>query len=48
MSMNGEPDRVGLRAGPSIMDMSTAMMTCNAVLGALFARERLGRGQFIE
>jgi formyl-CoA transferase len=48
MSMNGEPDRVGLRAGPSIMDMSTAMMTCNAVLAALFARERLGRGQYIE
>ena len=48
MSMNGEADRVGLRAGPSIMDMSTAMMTCNAVLAALFARERLGRGQYIE
>jgi formyl-CoA transferase len=48
MSMNGEPDQVGLRAGPSIMDMSTAMMTTNAVLAALFARERLGRGQFIE
>jgi crotonobetainyl-CoA:carnitine CoA-transferase CaiB-like acyl-CoA transferase len=48
MSMNGEPDRIGLRAGPSIMDMSTAMMTCNAVLAALFTRERLGRGQFIE
>jgi formyl-CoA transferase len=30
------------------MDMSTAMMTCNAVLAALFARERLGRGQLIE
>jgi crotonobetainyl-CoA:carnitine CoA-transferase CaiB-like acyl-CoA transferase len=48
MSMNGEADRAGLRAGPSIMDMSTAMMTCNAVLAALFARERLGRGQYIE
>jgi formyl-CoA transferase len=48
MSMNGEPDRVGLRAGPSIMDMSTAMMTTNAVLAALFARERLGFGQLIE
>jgi len=48
MAMNGEPDSVGLRAGPSIMDMSTAMMTCNAVLAALFARERLGVGQFIE
>jgi crotonobetainyl-CoA:carnitine CoA-transferase CaiB-like acyl-CoA transferase len=48
MSLNGEPDRPGLRAGPSIMDMSTAMMTCNAILGALFARERLGKGQYIE
>jgi formyl-CoA transferase len=48
MSMNGEPDRTGQRTGPSIMDMSTAMMTTNAVLAALFARERLGCGQFIE
>lgn len=48
MSMNGDPDRVGMRAGPSIMDMSTAMMMANAVLAALFARERLGIGQFIE
>jgi crotonobetainyl-CoA:carnitine CoA-transferase CaiB-like acyl-CoA transferase len=48
MAMNGEPDQVGMRAGPSIMDMSTATMTTNAVLAALFARERLGRGQFVE
>ena len=48
MSMNGEPDRVGLRTGPSIMDMSTAMMTANAVLAALFARQHTGAGQFIE
>lgn len=48
MAMNGEPDGIGLRAGPSVMDMSTAMMTCNAVLGALFARERSGVGQLIE
>ena len=48
MSMNGNPEEAGMRSGPSIMDMSTAMMTANAVLGALFARERLGCGQFIE
>jgi len=48
MSMNGEPERVGVRAGPSVMDMSAAMMTANAVLAALFARERLGHGQFVE
>jgi formyl-CoA transferase len=48
MAMNGEPGGVGMRAGPSIMDMSTAMMTGNAILAALFARERLGVGQLIE
>jgi crotonobetainyl-CoA:carnitine CoA-transferase CaiB-like acyl-CoA transferase len=48
MSMNGDPDRVGVRAGPSVMDMSSGMMTTNAVLAALFARERLGHGQFVE
>jgi crotonobetainyl-CoA:carnitine CoA-transferase CaiB-like acyl-CoA transferase len=48
MSMTGQPDRVGVRAGPSIMDMSTAMTTANAILAALFARERLGHGQFVE
>jgi formyl-CoA transferase len=48
MAMNGEPGGIGMRAGPSIMDMSTAMMTANAVLAALFARERLGVGQRIE
>jgi formyl-CoA transferase len=48
MSMTGDPDRVGVRAGPSIMDISTAMVTANAILAALFARERLGRGQLVE
>ena len=48
MAMNGEPGGIGMRSGPSIMDMSTAVTTTNAVLAALFARERLGHGQFIE
>ena len=48
MSMNGEPDQIGQRAGPSVMDMSTALATGNAVLAALFSRERTGRGQFVE
>jgi crotonobetainyl-CoA:carnitine CoA-transferase CaiB-like acyl-CoA transferase len=30
------------------MDISTAMMACNAILGALVARERSGLGQAIE
>jgi formyl-CoA transferase len=48
MALNGEPEGMGVRAGPSIMDMSTAMMASNAMLGALFARERTGRGQYVE
>lgn len=48
MSMNGEPDRTAVRAGPSIMDISTASFTSTAILGALVARDRYGMGQYIE
>ncbi len=48
MSMNGYPTDPGMRSGPSIIDMSTGMMASNAVLAALFARERYGFGQFID
>lgn len=48
VSMNGYSDRQGVRALSPVMDISTAMMTCNAILGALFARERSGTGQQIE
>src|SRR3546814_2468271 len=34
MSLNGFPDSEPLRTGPAIMDMSNAMMTSNAILGA--------------
>ncbi len=48
VSMNGYPDREGVRALSPVMDISTAMMACNAILGALVARERSGHGQAIE
>jgi len=48
ISMNGYPDREGVRALTPVMDISTAMMAANGVLGALFARERSGEGQFLE
>lgn len=48
VSMNGYPDREGVRALSPVMDISTAMMVGNAVLGALLARERLGHGQRVE
>ena len=46
--MNGYADREGVRALSPVMDISTAMMACNAILGALVARERSGLGQAIE
>jgi crotonobetainyl-CoA:carnitine CoA-transferase CaiB-like acyl-CoA transferase len=48
VSMNGYGDREGVRALSPVMDISTAMMACNAILGALVARERSGLGQAIE
>lgn len=46
--MNGYADREGVRALSPVMDISTAMMAANAILGALLARERTGKGQAIE
>ena len=52
VAMNGYPDREGVRASAAVMDISTAMMVGNAVLGALFARQRAdnpsGEGQYVE
>jgi crotonobetainyl-CoA:carnitine CoA-transferase CaiB-like acyl-CoA transferase len=48
VSMNGYADREGVRALSPVMDISTAMMACNAILGALVARERSGSGQAVE
>src|SRR2546430_6292248 len=44
-SMNGYADREGVRALSPIMDISTAMMACNAILGALVARGRNRPGE---
>jgi crotonobetainyl-CoA:carnitine CoA-transferase CaiB-like acyl-CoA transferase len=48
IAMNGYEDREGVRALSPVMDISTAMMASNAILAALFARERTGKGQFVE
>ncbi|WP_322516817.1 CoA transferase [Rhodopseudomonas palustris] len=48
VSMNGYADREGVRALSPVMDISTAMMASNAILGALMARERTGQGQMVE
>jgi len=48
ISMNGYPDREGVRALSPVMDISTALMASNAILGALVARTRTGKGQQVE
>src|SRR6201989_486733 len=48
MSLNGFPDGPPVRTGPPAVDMMTGMSACNAILLALLARDRLGRGQQVE
>lgn len=48
MSLNGFPDGPPVRTGPPAVDMMTGMSACNAILMALYARDRLGRGQHVE
>src|SRR5262245_29384928 len=48
MSLNGFPAGRPVRTGPPIVAMATGMAACNAILLALLARDRLGRGQHVE
>jgi crotonobetainyl-CoA:carnitine CoA-transferase CaiB-like acyl-CoA transferase len=48
MSLNGFADGPALRTGPPIVDLATGMSACNAILLALMAREKVGRGQHVE
>src|SRR5258708_30233136 len=48
MSLNGFPDGPPVRTGPPIVDMATGMSACNAILLALIARDRLGKGQHVQ
>src|SRR6476469_5377703 len=48
ISVTGEPGRHGVRAGVSIADITAGMYAAFGILTALHARERTGRGQFID
>lgn len=48
MSVNGERDGGPLRVGLPVVDMTTGLNAVIGVLLALRARERSGRGQFVE
>ena len=47
MSLNGFPDGPPVRTGPPAIDLVTGTSACNAILLALLARDRLGRGQLV-
>ncbi len=48
MSICGEPDGAPTKYGVAIVDVCTGMLACNAILAALNARHRTGRGQKVE
>ncbi len=48
MSVTGPADGEPTRAGVAIADLATGIFACNAILAALFARERTGQGQRID
>lgn len=48
MAINGEADQSPLKFGVAVVDMMTGMYAAQAVLAALFRRERTGKGRLIE
>jgi crotonobetainyl-CoA:carnitine CoA-transferase CaiB-like acyl-CoA transferase len=48
MSVTGEPGRPPVRAGLPIADLAGGMFAAQAICGALFHRERTGRGQHVD
>lgn len=48
MAINGEAGQEPLKFGVAVVDMMTGMYAAQAVLAALFRRERTGRGRHIE
>ena len=48
MSITGPPDGPPSKVGVAIVDLTTGMMAANALLAALYARERTGQGQHID
>jgi crotonobetainyl-CoA:carnitine CoA-transferase CaiB-like acyl-CoA transferase len=48
MSITGEPDGLPVRAGTSLLDVGTGIVTAHAILAALLLRERTGLGQLVD
>jgi len=47
-SLTGDPDRLPMRTGTPIIDITASMNATTAILAALAARDRLGIGQHVE
>lgn len=48
MAINGEPDQPPLKFGVAAVDLFTGMYSAQAVLAALYQREKTGKGRHIE
>lgn len=48
VSMNGYPDRPGVRTSSAVMDIGTALFSAIGILNALYRREKKGVGGFVE
>jgi formyl-CoA transferase len=48
MSICGDPEGDPMKFGVAIVDICTGMLACNAILAAVEARHRTGRGQHVE
>jgi succinate--hydroxymethylglutarate CoA-transferase len=48
MSICGDPEGEPMKYGVAIVDICTGMLACNAILAALQARHRTGKGQQVE
>jgi crotonobetainyl-CoA:carnitine CoA-transferase CaiB-like acyl-CoA transferase len=48
MSLNGHPEMPAVRTAVPMIDVTSGMSAAHAILAALYARERLGKGQYVE
>lgn len=48
MSITGEVDGEPMKVGVAVVDIMTGVYSCNAILAALIARDKTGRGQYID
>lgn len=48
MSLNGYPDREGVKTGSAVMDIAASMQAASGILAAVVERLRSGRGQCVE